>query len=132
MGQYPDWPRFYSHTADLWTYLDKVCSVFDLRKYMTFCTEITGCYWQEDKGQWAVKLRQQLPGQKPREFEDHCHILLHAAGVFCRPQVSHRIHHFSDVPRLTPIVYLPLVVAHNPRPAGQIPRPRHPHWPVAG
>ncbi|KAG7284368.1 hypothetical protein NEMBOFW57_010741 [Staphylotrichum longicolle] len=72
--------------SDLWTYLDKVCTVFDLRKFMTFHTEITGCYWQEEKGEWAVKLRQQLPGQEPREFEDHCHVLLHAAGVFCRPQ----------------------------------------------
>jgi len=56
---------------------------------MTFHTEVTGCYWDEDKGEWNVKLRQQLPGQEPREFEDRCHILLHAAGVFCKPQVSH-------------------------------------------
>ncbi len=105
MGQYPDWPRFYSQTADLWTYLDKVCSVFDLRKYMTFHTEITGCYWQEEKGQWAVKLRQQPPGQSPREFEDHCDILLHAAGVFCRPQVSDLITHVSVLLRLIPLLY---------------------------
>jgi len=48
---------------------------------MTFNTEVVGCYWQEEGGEWLVKLRQQLPGQEPREFEDRCHLLLHGAGV---------------------------------------------------
>ncbi|KAK9426799.1 putative FAD-binding monooxygenase moxY [Seiridium unicorne] len=78
---YPDWPRYFSYAPDIWKYLDTVCNVFDLRQYMTFNTEILGCYWQEEAGQWAVKLRQHLPGQEPREFEDHCDVLIHAAGI---------------------------------------------------
>jgi len=46
---------------------------------MKFNTEIIGCYWQEDKGEWLVKLRENKPGQEPREFEDHCHVLLHVS-----------------------------------------------------
>jgi hypothetical protein len=61
-------------------YLDKVCEVFDLRKYMTFNTEVIGCYWNEDEGQWTVKLRQNHPGTKPEEFEEKCDVLLHATG----------------------------------------------------
>jgi hydroxyversicolorone monooxygenase len=48
---------------------------------MNFNTEIVGCYWQERKGEWTVKLRQQVAGQEPREFEEHCHLLLNGAGV---------------------------------------------------
>ncbi|KXT08570.1 hypothetical protein AC579_8310 [Pseudocercospora musae] len=77
----PDWPRFFSYSPDIWKYLDKVCNTFDLRKYMTFNTEVTGAYWNEEKGEWTVKLRQTGPGQQPREFEETCHLLLHGTGI---------------------------------------------------
>lgn len=77
----PDWPRFFSYSPDIWKYLDKVCEVFGLRKYMNFNTEVIGCYWNESKGQWNVKLRETKPGQQPREFEDYCDMLLHGTGI---------------------------------------------------
>jgi cation diffusion facilitator CzcD-associated flavoprotein CzcO len=48
---------------------------------MTFNTEIIGCYWNEERGQWTVKLRQTQPGSSPREFEETCDLLLHATGL---------------------------------------------------
>lgn len=48
---------------------------------MTFNTEVIGAYWNEEKGQWTVKLRQTQPGQEPREFEDYCDLLLHGTGI---------------------------------------------------
>ncbi|EME80322.1 uncharacterized protein MYCFIDRAFT_56721 [Pseudocercospora fijiensis CIRAD86] len=77
----PDWPRFFSYAPDIWKYLDKVCNTFDLRKYMTFNTEVIGAYWNEEDGEWTVKLRQTAPGQQPREFEETCHLLLHGTGI---------------------------------------------------
>ncbi|KAF4630307.1 hypothetical protein G7Y89_g7832 [Cudoniella acicularis] len=77
----PDWSRYASDSEDIWKYLDKVCEVFDLRKYMTFNTEIIGCYWNEDDGQWTVKLCQTNPGSALREFEEKCDLLLHATGI---------------------------------------------------
>ena len=77
----PDWPRFFSYSPDIWKYLDKVCNTFDLRKYMSFSTEVIGCWWNEEKGEWTVKLRESKPGQEPREFEEHCHLLLHGTGI---------------------------------------------------
>ncbi|EME39601.1 hypothetical protein DOTSEDRAFT_56930 [Dothistroma septosporum NZE10] len=77
----PNWPRFFSYAPDIWKYLDKVCNTFDLRKYMTFNTEVIGAYWNEEKGEWNVKLRQNGPGQEPREFEETCHLLLHGTGI---------------------------------------------------
>jgi cation diffusion facilitator CzcD-associated flavoprotein CzcO len=48
---------------------------------MTFNTEIIGCYWNGDAGQWTVKLRQTSPGLSPSEFEEKCDLLLHATGI---------------------------------------------------
>lgn len=77
----PDWPRYSSRSPEIWKYLDKVCETFDLRNYMNFHTEVVGCYWNEDAGQWTVKLRQSLPGTESREFEEQCDLLLHATGI---------------------------------------------------
>jgi cation diffusion facilitator CzcD-associated flavoprotein CzcO len=48
---------------------------------MTFNTEVIGCYWSEDAGQWTVKLRTTSSGAAPREFEEKCDLLLHATGI---------------------------------------------------
>jgi cation diffusion facilitator CzcD-associated flavoprotein CzcO len=48
---------------------------------MTFNTEVIGCYWNEDAGQWTVKLRTTSSGAAPREFEEKCDLLLHATGI---------------------------------------------------
>ena len=48
---------------------------------MNFHSEVTGAYWNEDKGEWMVKIRESRPGQEPHEFEDHCHLLLHGTGL---------------------------------------------------
>jgi len=77
----PDWPRFFSYSPDIWKYLDKVCETFDLRKYMTFNTEVAGCHWDEGKGEWKVKLREMRNGEVVREYGDTCHLLLHGAGL---------------------------------------------------
>lgn len=55
---------------------------------MIFSTEILGCYWQDARGQWIVKLRQHVPGQEPREYEDYCDVLIHAAGILHNWKVS--------------------------------------------
>ena len=80
-GCSPDWPRYAAHSPEIWAYLDTVCKTFDLRRYMTFNTEIIGCYWSEEEGQWTVKMRQTDPGSTSREFEEKCDILLHATGI---------------------------------------------------
>ena len=48
---------------------------------MVFRTEVVGCYWQQDKGEWQVKLRQTQPDGSIREFEDHGNLLLYGTGV---------------------------------------------------
>lgn len=76
----PDWPKFFSPAADIFQYLTKVCECFGLKDYMTFNTEVIGCWWEEQEGMWRVKLREKKDGQE-REFEEKCHLLLHGTGV---------------------------------------------------
>ncbi|KAF2237898.1 FAD/NAD(P)-binding domain-containing protein [Viridothelium virens] len=84
----PDWTRWFSHAPEILEYLKRVVDTFGLRKYMTFNAEVTGCYWQEEKGKWKVKLRDTVTGE---QREDECDVLLHAAGLlnsFKWPQVE--------------------------------------------
>ncbi|KAI9657476.1 MAG: hypothetical protein M1821_003158 [Bathelium mastoideum] len=74
----PDWPQWLSFAPDILKYLQKVVETFDLRKYMTFNMEVRGCYWQEDKARWNVKLRNTVTGE---DTEDECDILVQAAGL---------------------------------------------------
>ncbi|KAB2579998.1 putative sterigmatocystin biosynthesis monooxygenase stcW [Lasiodiplodia theobromae] len=77
----PDWPRYHSYAPDIWKYLDKVCEVFDLRKYMTFNTEVIEARWNDDAGKWHVRLRQTDGAGNAREFEEECDVLLYATGI---------------------------------------------------
>ncbi|KAK5944688.1 hypothetical protein PMZ80_001888 [Knufia obscura] len=77
----PDWPRFFSYSPDIHKYLGKICEVFDLRKYMHFNHEIVGCYWQQDTGEWLVKIKETKSDGTTRLFDDRCHVLLHGTGI---------------------------------------------------
>ncbi len=60
--------------------------MFDLRKYMTFNTEVVHCEWQDETGKWKVKLRQTPSSGETTEFEDECDMLLFAKGVLNTPK----------------------------------------------
>lgn len=77
----PDWPRFFSYAPDILKYLEKVCNVFDLYKYMTFNTEATRAEWQNETGKWKVTLRQKTASGEEREFQEECDLLLYATGI---------------------------------------------------
>ncbi|GME33225.1 hypothetical protein F4819DRAFT_472988 [Neofusicoccum parvum] len=77
----PEWPRFLSKREDIWEYLDRVCKVFDLRKYMNFNVEVTEAKWDEDSAQWQVKLRRTNPDNSTEEFGDTCDLLLYCIGI---------------------------------------------------
>jgi len=77
----PDWPRFFSYAPDIHKYLRKVVDVFDLRKYMTFDTEVVRSEWQDNKGKWKVSLRQKSPSGKTKEWDEECDLLLYATGI---------------------------------------------------
>ncbi|KAF1922619.1 uncharacterized protein M421DRAFT_96697 [Didymella exigua CBS 183.55] len=59
----PDWPRFFSYAPDIQKYLLKVVEVFELRKYMTFNTEVI-------KGMEKFKGRIVYTAVWPEEYQD--------------------------------------------------------------
>lgn len=55
--------------------------VFDLRKYMTFNTEVVRAEWHEDAGKWKITLRQKTPSGEEKEFEEECDLFFYATGI---------------------------------------------------
>ncbi|KAI9694950.1 MAG: hypothetical protein M1822_000567 [Bathelium mastoideum] len=77
----PDWPRYSSFREDVWTYLNRICKVFDLKKYMTFNTEVTRCKWDDASGKWHVTIKETGPDGETKISTQIGDILLHATGV---------------------------------------------------
>lgn len=77
----PDWPNFFSPSANIWSYLTKVVETFGLRKFMHFNSEITRAEWQESSATWKVWISQTDINGKVTEKIDECDVLLHATGV---------------------------------------------------
>ena len=48
---------------------------------MTFNTEVVGCYWKQEKGEWLLKLKETKADGSTRLFEDTCNMLLHGTGI---------------------------------------------------
>lgn len=80
----PDWPRFFSQSQDIWQYLDKICKVFRLRRYMTFKTRVLYCRWNPESGKWTVRYEKTVDGHS-QTLEETCDVLLHATGVLNKP-----------------------------------------------
>ena len=94
----PNWTRLLATGSEIKNYLSKVCDVFDLKKYMQFCTEVRGLYWQEgvygstaivtmrltvgtEAGKWNVKLRKCAEDGTFSDYEDKCDIILYNKGL---------------------------------------------------
>jgi len=48
---------------------------------MHFNHEIVGCYWQQETGEWLVKIKETKADGTTRLFDDRCHVLLHGTGI---------------------------------------------------
>ncbi|CAK7217039.1 hypothetical protein SCUCBS95973_003016 [Sporothrix curviconia] len=48
---------------------------------MHFNCKIVGAYWQDETGEWLVKIEETLPNGTKRLFEDRCHMFLHGTGA---------------------------------------------------
>ncbi|KAH7068027.1 flavin-binding monooxygenase-like protein [Paraphoma chrysanthemicola] len=76
-----DWPKFLSPGKDIWNYFDQVATVFKLRKYMKFNTEVISATWNEKKSRWYVKIKDHTILGEDAESEDWCDVLLYATGL---------------------------------------------------
>ncbi|KAJ9144525.1 flavin-binding monooxygenase-like protein [Pleurostoma richardsiae] len=81
----PEWPEFHSKSEDIWCYLDRVCRVFGLRKYMKFNHRVAEAVWDEVAGKWNLKVEKVFIDGSIEIIEDTCDVLLQAAGLLNNP-----------------------------------------------
>lgn len=48
---------------------------------MVFNTEVVGAYWQQETGEWLVKLKQTMSDGSTKLFDDRCHLFLYGSGI---------------------------------------------------
>lgn len=71
----------FSYPPDTWKYVDNVCGVEALRKYMVFDSEIVGCYWQQDSGGWFVNIKQIATDGSSNVIDARCLQFLNGSGI---------------------------------------------------
>lgn len=90
---WPDWKNFLAPSGDILTYLQTVVEKLALAKYIKLNHQIAGCWWNEEKGKWRVKVQVVEPkadwsSVEPlkvlHEFEDEADVVLHATGILNR------------------------------------------------
>ncbi|TVY17582.1 FAD-binding monooxygenase aflW [Lachnellula arida] len=90
---WPDWKTLLAPSGDILTYLQKVVERLDLAKYIKVNHQVAGCWWNEEKGKWRVKVQVVEPkadwsSLEPlkvlHEFEDEADVIFHATGILNR------------------------------------------------
>ena len=73
----PNWSHYYSSSEEIWQYFKDVAVKYNLEKYVKFNTAVDSATWDEESGQWKLKLVD--PDGAP--FDDYCDILFNCSGV---------------------------------------------------
>ncbi|KIW80202.1 hypothetical protein Z517_06817 [Fonsecaea pedrosoi CBS 271.37] len=83
----PYWSELYSSSDSIWKYLDRVCRVWDLRKYMQFNCRVIEATWNEGLGKWMLKVEQTYSDESTCVLEDECDVLIQATGMLNNPKL---------------------------------------------
>lgn len=79
--------------SEISDYLNRVADCFELRQYIHLNHQVAGCFWDEERGKWKVKIQIVEPkvdwsSREPlsviREFWDEGDVVLHATGILNR------------------------------------------------
>ncbi|KAL2827500.1 hypothetical protein BJY01DRAFT_255663 [Aspergillus pseudoustus] len=79
----PNWTKLMPSNEEIKAYMDNVVDTYDLRRKMTFGTEVVRSVWREDAGRWLLNLRDLNTG---REYLHECQILFAATGQLVEPR----------------------------------------------
>lgn len=69
--------------AELWEYLDKIATDYDLHARMRFGVEVRRAVWYEDRARWRLTVLRLEDGE---EFFHECQFLFGAVGQLARPR----------------------------------------------
>jgi cation diffusion facilitator CzcD-associated flavoprotein CzcO len=73
----PNWSAYYSSSKEIWQYFKDISIEYGLDKYIKLRTTVKEAIWNEEKGQYQVK----LVDADGKDFEDWCDVLLNGTGV---------------------------------------------------
>ncbi|KAI0136174.1 hypothetical protein BJ170DRAFT_585 [Xylariales sp. AK1849] len=74
-----DWTSYYASSQEILGYLNDVVSHYKLDSFVKLNHEVTGAWWDEEKGQWKVRI--QPNDDAETAFFDYGEILINATGV---------------------------------------------------
>lgn len=73
----PNWSAYYSSSEEIWQYFKDIATKFGLEKYVKFKTTVESATWDEESGQWKLKLL----APDGSYFDDYCDIMFNCSGV---------------------------------------------------
>ncbi|KAH7308922.1 putative monooxygenase [Stachybotrys elegans] len=73
----PTWSQFYASQPEILQYFRDTAEKFDLEKFIKFSSEVVEAHWNEDKGQWAIKIRDRSTGAIATDW---CHFFINGGG----------------------------------------------------
>ncbi|KAK5456833.1 hypothetical protein LTS15_004613 [Exophiala xenobiotica] len=76
-----DWSRFRSASAEIKQYIETVVDKLDLRKYMTFNSEVIEARFNAELGVWNLKIAQKQADGTKNVIHEQCDLLIGATGL---------------------------------------------------
>ncbi|KAF2841023.1 FAD/NAD(P)-binding domain-containing protein [Patellaria atrata CBS 101060] len=73
-----DWSAVYAGSKEIFNYFDSFAEKYHLKQYVKTEHQVSGCYWNKEKGGYDVKVRDL---QRGVDITDHCDILINAGGI---------------------------------------------------
>jgi 4-hydroxyacetophenone monooxygenase len=82
-----DWPEHFSKRNDLWSYLERCADQYDVRRDITFNTEVTAARWDAARARWAIELRDGGGEGGGAVSTLEANVLITAVGQLNRPSI---------------------------------------------
>jgi len=73
-----DWSAVYASSKQIYDYFNNFATKYGLHDYVKTKHQVSGAYWNEERGGYDVKIQDLKAG---REISDHCDILVNAGGI---------------------------------------------------
>ncbi|KAI1752139.1 hypothetical protein F4782DRAFT_158594 [Xylaria castorea] len=74
----PDWSSVYASSKEIYDYFDGFAKKYDLHQYVRLQHQVTGAYWNNDKGEYDININDTA---NDLTIADHCDILINAGGA---------------------------------------------------
>lgn len=75
----PDWSSLFAPAGEIKSYLQDVCSKYELKDRIRLSHKIIHAQWDEGSAEWVLRIENEVTGVV---FEDRCHFLLNSGGMF--------------------------------------------------